>query len=78
MRGEEYTALILADAMDNTKLEEMCSEYEDLYAQLSPFKASSQTLTAQSSRTDTNSWIVGATKTTNVTSRRLDARNLGV
>lgn len=67
MRGEEYTALILADAMDNTKLEEMCSEYEDLYAQLSPFKASSQTLTAQSSRTDTNSWIVGATKTTNVT-----------
>ena len=67
MRGKEYTALILADVMDNEKIEEMCAEYEDLYAQLSPFKSSSQTLSAQRSESDTKSIVEGVTNTTNHT-----------
>lgn len=67
MRGKEYTALILADAMDNEKIEEMCAEYEDLYAQLSPFKSSSQTLSAQRSESETKSIVEGVTDTTNHT-----------
>ena len=67
MRGKEYTALILADVMDNEKIEEMCAEYEDLYAQLSPFKSSSQTLSAQRSESETNSVVKGVTDTTNST-----------
>lgn len=67
MRGKEYTALILADVMDNEKIEEMCAEYEDLYAQLSPFKASSQTLSAQRSESETKSLVEGVTDTTNST-----------
>lgn len=67
MRGKEYTALILADVMGNDKIETMCAEYEDLYAQLSPFKASSQTLSAQRSESETNSVVKGVTDTTNST-----------
>lgn len=67
MRGKEYTALILADVMDNEKIEEMCAEYEDLYAQLSPFKSSSQTLSAQRSESETKSLVEGVTDTTNST-----------
>ena len=67
MRGKEYTALILADVMDNEKIEEMCAEYEDLYAQLSPFKSSSQPLSAQRSESETNSVVKGVTDTTNST-----------
>ena len=67
MRGKEYTALILADAMDNEKIEEMCAEYEDLYAQLSPFKSSTQTLSAQRSQSETNSLVEGVTDITNTT-----------
>lgn len=67
MCGKEYTALILADVMDNEKIEEMCAEYEDLYAQLSPFKSSSQTLSAQRSESETKSLVEGVTDTTNST-----------
>ena len=67
MRGKEYTALILADVMDNEKIEEMCAEYEDLYAQLSPFKSSSQTLSAQRLESETKSLVEGVTDTTNST-----------
>lgn len=67
MRGKEYTALILADVMDNEKIEEMCAEYEDLYAQLSPFKSSSQTLSAQRSESETKRLVEGVTDTTNST-----------
>lgn len=67
MRGKEYTAHILADVMDNEKIEEMCAEYEDLYAQLSPFKSSSQTLSAQRSESETKSLVEGVTDTTNST-----------
>ena len=70
MRGKEYTALILADVMDNEKIEEMCAEYEDLYAQLSPFKSSSQTLSAQRSESETKSIVEGVTDTTNSTLSR--------
>lgn len=70
MRGKEYTAFILADVMDNEKIEEMCAEYEDLYAQLSPFKSSSQTLSAQQSESETKSIVEGVTDTTNSTLSR--------
>lgn len=67
MRGKEYTAMIIADAMNNSKIEEMCAEYEDIYSQLAPFKASSQTITKQLGKTDTESIIKGVTDTTNKT-----------
>ena len=47
LRGKEYSILIIADAMNNSKVEEMCAEYEDLYSQLIPFKALSQTVNLQ-------------------------------
>lgn len=65
MREKEYSMLIIADAMDNSKIEEMCANYEDLYSQLVPFKTSSQTLNVQKSSTDTNGIIKGVTNTTN-------------
>ena len=65
LKGKEYTALIIADAMSNEKVEAMCAEYEDIYSQLAPFKVSSQTVNAQDSVTDTESLIKGVTDTTN-------------
>ena len=32
MRGKEYSAIIIADAMSNDKVEQMCAEYEDIVA----------------------------------------------
>ena len=29
MRGKEYSVIIIADAMSNDKVEQMCAEYED-------------------------------------------------
>lgn len=65
MRGKTYSAFIIADAMDNHKIEEMCAEYEDIYSQLSPFRTSSQTISTQESTTDTEGIIKGVTNTTN-------------
>lgn len=65
LRGKEYTALIIADAMSNDKVEAMCAEYEDIYSQLAPFKTSVQTVNTQSSETDTESIVKGVTDTTN-------------
>lgn len=65
MRGKEYSAIIIADTMNNDKVEEMCAEYEDLYSQLAPFKASTQTISAQKSITDTEGLVKGVTDTTN-------------
>lgn len=65
LREKEYSMLIIADAMDNSKIEEMCANYEDLYSQLVPFKTSSQTINLQKSSTDTNGIIKGVTDTTN-------------
>lgn len=57
MRGKEYSAIIIADAMSNDKIEEMCAEYEDIYSQLAPFKTSSQTINAQTTQTDTEGLV---------------------
>lgn len=67
MRGKEYSAIIIADAVSNDKIEEMCAEYEDIYSQLAPFKTSSQTINAQTTRTDTEGLVKGVTDTTNET-----------
>ncbi len=67
MRGKEYSAVIIADAMDNEKVEQMCAEYEDIYSQLAPFKTSTQTINAQESITDTKGLVKGITDTTNET-----------
>lgn len=67
LKGKEYSAVIIADAMSNKKIEEMCAEYEDIYSQLAPFRASSQTFNKQTSVTDTESLIKGITNTTNET-----------
>ena len=65
LRGKEYSTLIIADAMSNDKVETMCAEYEDIYSQLAPFKASTQTINTQSSVTDTEGIVKGVTDTTN-------------
>lgn len=70
LKGKDYSVLIIADAMSNEKVEKMCAEYEDIYSQLAPFKASSQTINAQSSITDTEGIIKGVTDTTNETLAR--------
>lgn len=67
LRGKEYSALIIADAMSNERIEQMCAEYEDIYSQLAPFKASSQTVSTQEGSTDTESIVRGITDTTNET-----------
>lgn len=67
MRGKEYTAIIIADAMSNEKVEQICAEYEDIYSQLAPFKTSTQTINAQQSTTDTEGLVKGVTDTTNET-----------
>lgn len=63
MQGREYTALFIADVMDTEKINSICAEYEDIYAQLFPFKTSIQSIS--SSATDTESLIKGITDTTN-------------
>lgn len=65
LKGKEYSAWIIADAMSNEDVERMCAEYEDIYSQIAPFKASSRTLNAQSSETDTKGIVKGITDTTN-------------
>lgn len=67
MRGKEYSAIIIADAVSNDQVEQMCAEYEDIYSQLAPFKTSTQTINAQSSTTDTEGLVKGITDTTNET-----------
>lgn len=67
MRGKEYSAIVIADAMSNEKIEKMCAEYEDIYAQLAPFKTSVQTVNTQNSTTDTKGLVKGFTDTTNET-----------
>lgn len=65
MRGKSYTALYLADVMDIEKIESLCAEYEDIYAQLSPFKQSVHTLNENTTSTDTTSMVEGVVDTTN-------------
>lgn len=67
LRGKEYSAVVIADAMSNERIEQMCAEYEDIYSQLAPFKASSQTVSTQEGVTDTKSFVSGVTDTINRT-----------
>ncbi len=67
MRGQEYCVLILADAVHNDKIEEMCGEYEDIYSQMFPFKTSVQMINRQTSSSETTSVIKGTTDTVNKT-----------
>lgn len=65
MRGKEYTVLYIADVMNNNTVEELCSEYEDIYSQLSPFKQSVKTLNENTSESETKGIVEGVVDTTN-------------
>lgn len=65
MRGKSYSAIIIADAVGNDEIEEMCAEYENIYSQLSPFKASDQTISKQEGTNTSESIIKGTTETIN-------------
>lgn len=65
MHGKEYTVLLLADAVSNEEIESLCSNYEDLYSQLVPFRSSVYTFNNQNSVTDTESFVRGTVETTN-------------
>ena len=65
MRGKEYSVLYIADVMSTDTIETLCSEYEDIYSQLSPFKQSVKTLNENTSETETQSFVKGVVNTTN-------------
>lgn len=65
MMGKKYSAIIIADAVDNDKIDQMCAKYEEIYSQLAPFKASSLTIGRQEGSTDTKGFVKGDTKTKN-------------
>ena len=65
MRGKTYSVLYIADVMSNDTIETLCSEYEDIYTQLSPFKQSVKTFNKNTSETETKSFISGVVNTTN-------------
>lgn len=65
MRGKSYSAIIIADAVSNDEIEEMCAEYENIYSQLSPFKTSDQTISKQEGTNTSESIIKGTTETIN-------------
>lgn len=65
MRGKEYTVLYIADVMSNNTVEDLCSEYEDIYSQLSPFKQSVKTLNESTSESETKGIVEGVVDTTN-------------
>lgn len=65
MRGKEYAAIYIADLMSTNTIEAICSEYEDIYSQLSPFRQSVHTLNENHSKTDTTGMIEGIVNTTN-------------
>lgn len=65
MRGKAYTAIYLADVISNETVEEICSEYADVYSQLAPFKQSVHTLNESTSQSKTESFVQGVVNTTN-------------
>lgn len=65
MKGEEYSVIFLADVLDNERIDYMCAQYEDLYAQLYPFSKSEQTLNSSEQKGEVESLITGVTDTTN-------------
>lgn len=65
MRGKTYAMFVIADAVGNNQIEDICVGYEDIYAQLAPFRQSVQTINESTSEGKTNSIIEGITNTTN-------------
>lgn len=65
MRGKAYTAIYIADAVGTGEIEELCAQYEDLYAALSPFKQSVHTMNENDTTTDTTGLVRGVVDTTN-------------
>ena len=65
MRGKFYSAIIIADAVSNDEIEEMCAEYENIYSQLSTFKSSDQTISKQEGTNTSESIMKGTTETIN-------------
>ena len=65
MRGKKYSVIYLADIMNNSIIEELRSEYEDIYSQLSPYKQSVVSFGENKSITNTESKVIGVTETTN-------------
>lgn len=55
MRGKEYSVLYIADVMSTDTIETLCSEYEDIYSQLSPFKQSVKTINEHTDKTESES-----------------------
>ena len=64
MRGKEYSVLYIADVMSTDTIETLCSEYEDIYSQLSPFKQSVKTISEHTDKTESESFIQGVVNTT--------------
>lgn len=78
MRGKSYSAIIIADAVSNDEIEEMCAEYENIYSQLSPFKASDQTISKQEGTNTSESIIKGTTETINTIVSNSTSKSDGV
>lgn len=78
MRGKSYSAIIIADAVSNDEIEEMCAEYENIYSQLSPFKASDQTIAKQEGTNTSESIIKGTTETINTIVSNSTSKSDGV
>ncbi len=57
MREKEYSVLYIADVMSTGTIETLCSEYEDIYSQLSPFKQSVKTINEHTDKTESESFI---------------------
>lgn len=65
MRGKKYSALFIADVVNSNSIQEICTSYEDIYSQLSPFLKSEETINSNESKSNTESIIKGTTDTTN-------------
>ncbi|MCM1136094.1 MAG: DUF87 domain-containing protein [Clostridium sp.] len=65
MRGREYTAVYLADVMDRSIVEELCSDYENIYSELSIFGQWIYNVNQNRSKTDTTGVVEGAVDTIN-------------
>ncbi|MBQ3161189.1 MAG: DUF87 domain-containing protein [Oscillospiraceae bacterium] len=65
MRGKTYTAVYLADVMSASKIESLCSTYEDIYSNISPFKQSVRTRNESDASTGTTGTVEGVVNTIN-------------
>ena len=65
MKGKKYSVIFLADILDTEKINFICAQYEDLYAQLYPFLNTVQTFNKSKQKGEVESLIQGITDTTN-------------